>query len=81
MINGKNELSKIEKNFADKLAYEWRHLYRTLLLKDIDDTGLVDINEFDEECLRLNIQFINQDIKQLLDLYGEHTVEADHPKL
>jgi hypothetical protein len=35
-----------------KLSYEWKNIYRNLVAGDEDDSGCVDILEFDRQCLK-----------------------------
>ena len=44
-------LTKIEKTIADKIAYEWKNLYRMFTAMDSIKSGLVTIKQFDETCL------------------------------
>lgn len=65
-----SERSRAEKRLVDKLAYEWKNLYRGFASADPEGTGLISLSDLDEACSRLKIRLTNEDIRQISDLYG-----------
>lgn len=74
MSDGKNlisHLSKMEKVVAEKLAYEWKNLYRCFVAQDTKDSGLVHISDFDAACLKFKINFTREEIRTIKKLFGD----------
>lgn len=65
------DLTKLEKAISDKLSYEWKNIYRSLVASDTSQTGQVSSNRFNQICLQYNTMLNKEDIQKLTDLFGE----------
>jgi len=61
----KKQLTKQELQIKDKLAYEWKNIFRYLAMNNAEGDDLVDLREFDNVCLRYNASLTNEDMKRL----------------
>lgn len=59
------ELDPTELALANKLAYEWKFIYRALVNFDTENTGLVDIYDFDRACLENRINLTKEELNKL----------------
>jgi hypothetical protein len=59
------ELNPQEKLVAGKLGYEWKNIYRNLTQIDAEDTGLIELREFDEVCYRFKARLTKDELSRL----------------
>lgn len=61
------------KSLTNKLAYEWKHIYRALAklcsVRD-DSQNLVSLRQFDAICKKFNVSMHKEDLKQLQKLFS-----------
>ena len=69
----KNELNKTDNKFINKLGYEWRNIYRFCVASDIEDTGKISAELFEEGCSKFNVRLTQEDLRQLSEQYGGHS--------
>lgn len=61
------------KSLSNKLAYEWKNIYRALAkLCSVHEDGLhqVTVKEFDEACHRFGVSLHREDLRQIEKLFG-----------
>lgn len=66
-------MTKTEKVLSEKLAYEWKNLYRNFVAQDPKDNGLINIKEFDQVCLKFKINFTREEMRQIKKLFGDES--------
>lgn len=71
---GPVKLSKQEQKLSDRLAYEWKNIYRMCYSRDIEQTGLIDIKDFDDICLQLKVRLSREELGQLQELFGQEAI-------
>ena len=50
-----NVKSRFEKIMVQKLAYEWKNIYRMLSQIDINNTGQISVIDFEKSCIKAGI--------------------------
>jgi len=68
---GPLKLSTLEKHLHTKLGYEWKNIYRNLLQNDAEESGLVELREFDEVCLKFKVSFSKEELAKIRKQFGE----------
>jgi len=64
-----------EKHLHAKLGYEWKNIYRQLVQIDQEDTGLVDITDFDDTCLKFRVSFSRDELGKIKKYFGEEEID------
>ncbi len=66
MSNGQSRnLNSTEKIIQQKLAYEWKNVYRNLVAADENDSGCIDILDFDKQCLKFQVSFTKEELRRI----------------
>ncbi len=66
----KFQMTPKEKIIADKLAYEWKNIYRNLLNMDFQETYTVDLKDFEQLCYRYKVLLTADELKRIYKLFG-----------
>ena len=66
----KFQMTPKEKIIADKLAYEWKNIYRNLLNMDWQENFTVDIKDFEQLCHRFKVLLTSDDLKRIYKLFS-----------
>lgn len=66
-----------QKQLTQKLAYEWKHIYRALSNKDGDNLGIAKVSDFQKACAKSKIEFDRKDLIKLVQRYGLQGQLAD----
>jgi hypothetical protein len=56
---------------AIKLGYEWKNVYRILTHQDETNSGICSLKFFDSLCQKHNISLTKNDLKKLMQMFGE----------
>ena len=56
---------------TQKLGYEWRQIYRDLAQKDVDDTGLVSVKDFQDSCRKTGTNISKEEVSKLVKKYRD----------
>ena len=62
---------------VQKLAYEWKNIYRMLTIIDSEDTGLVSLIDFEKSCIKAGITLGQSEILRLFRNYGDESEDQD----
>jgi hypothetical protein len=54
-----------------KLAYEWKNIYRTLTQIDINSNGIVPFTEFQNAVAKNGVYLTREDFKNISSMFGE----------
>ena len=60
-----------------KLAYDWKNIYRMLTIIDSEDSGLVSLIDFEKSCIKAGITLGQSELHRLYKNYGEYSEEQD----
>jgi tmRNA-binding protein len=55
---------------VQKLAYEWKNIYRMLSQYDSENSGLVPVIYFEKSCIKAGITLGQSEIQRLVKNYG-----------
>ena len=71
----RRKLSKLETAIANKMAYEWKNIFRNLTLnQNTDDHYLVQMKEFEHICSKFKVSFSNEEVNKLVDLFCDEII-------
>jgi len=66
-------LNAKEKLISGKLGYEWKNIYRTLTHVDDQNTGLIELREFDDICYRFKARLTKLELTMLKKQFCENS--------
>lgn len=66
------QLNAVEQLIAGKLGYEWKNIYRNFVQVDFMESGMVELREFDQICLKFKVSFSKEELKKLKGLFCEN---------
>ena len=58
--------SKFEQLLINKLGYEWKQIYRSLVNIDSDNLGILHIDDFLRSCEKFGVSLIPLEVKKLM---------------
>jgi hypothetical protein len=70
-------LTKDEQIIHNKIAYEWKGIFRDLTLGNLDltatksDNDWVSINAFDKVCMKHRVGFSKEELKKIVKFFGK----------
>ena len=67
---------KQESSIKQKLAYEWKNIYRTLASIDIEGKGKVSTSEFQVSVTKNRVYMTREEFKKIQTLFGEENGEV-----
>lgn len=76
------QTSGFQKQMTQKLAYEWKNIYRALSNKDEENLGIAKVMDFQRACAKSNVDFDHKELVKLVQTYGlqgqavDRTVES-----
>ena len=59
-----------QKQMTQKLAYEWKHIYRALSNKDEDNLGITKVLDLQKACAKFKVEFDKKELIKLVQRYG-----------
>lgn len=63
--------SVFEKQMIQKLAYEWKNIYRTLQGIDSENSGYVTLFDFETGCEKSKVTITQNDIIRLYKMFSD----------
>jgi len=69
--------SGFQKQLAQKLAYEWKNIYRALSNADPDNLGIAKLQQFQKACSKCAVDLDRKDLLKLAQSYGLQPKNAD----
>lgn len=70
------KLQNDEQVINNKLAYEWKSIFRGLMQKT-NSAQVVDVSTFDETCQKYNVNLTREELKKIKKLFGESNKDYD----
>lgn len=64
------QTSGFQKQMTQKLAYEWKNIYRALSNRHEDNLGIAKVAEFQKACAKSKIEFDKKELIKLVQHYG-----------
>ena len=69
-LSSENPHNRFEKIMVQKLAYDWKNIYRMLQSLDVENTGQISVFDFEKSCIKAGITLGQADIQRLVKNYG-----------